>query len=81
MRERTDWHSIVAWDRLAETVERSVRKGARLYLEGRVEYRSWDDSVGRTRYVTEIIVQEMILLGDPSEDADVDSSDTEWLRA
>src|SRR5690625_799546 len=81
VRERTDWHRIVAWDRLAETVGRYVKKGDRLYLEGRLEYRSWDDSAGRRRYATEVIVQELILLGDPAGSADEHVPLTEWFRA
>lgn len=63
--ERTDWHRVVAWDRLAEVVERFLKRGDRVYVEGRIEYRSWEDSSGRTRYATEIIAQELILLGEP----------------
>lgn len=65
-REHTDWHRIVAWDRLAETVERFVKKGDRLFLEGRIEYRDWEDSAGRTRHATEIIAQDLVLLGAPA---------------
>lgn len=61
--EKTEWHRIVAWDRLAEDVERFVRKGDRVYAEGRLEYRSWQDASGRTRYATEIVAQELIPLG------------------
>jgi len=61
--EKTEWHRIVAWDRLAEVVERFVRKGERLYVEGRIEYRSWEDAAGQTRYATEIIAQDLMLLG------------------
>jgi len=65
--EKTEWHRVVAWDRLAEDVERFVRKGDRVYAEGRLEYRSWQDASGRTRYATEIIAQELIPLGSPAE--------------
>ncbi len=60
--ERTDWHRVVAWDALAQAVERSVRKGDRVYVEGSLEYRSWQDSAGRTRSVTEINALEVIPL-------------------
>lgn len=65
--EKTEWHRVVAWDRLAEDVERFVRKGDRVYAEGRLEYRSWEDSSGRTRYATEIVAQELIPLGGSAE--------------
>jgi len=61
--ERTDWHRIVAWDRLAEITERFVRKGERIFVEGRLEYRSWQDPSGQTRYATELVAQDLILLG------------------
>jgi single-strand DNA-binding protein len=60
--EKTEWHRVVAWDRLAEDVERFVRKGDRVYAEGRLEYRTWEDASGRTRYATEIVAQELIPL-------------------
>jgi single-strand DNA-binding protein len=52
----------VAWDALAQEVERSVRKGDRVYVEGSLEYRSWQDAAGRARFVTEINAQEVIPL-------------------
>jgi single-strand DNA-binding protein len=63
--EKTEWHRVVAWDRLADLVGRVVRKGDRLYVEGRVEYRSWPDASGRTRHATEIIVEDLIPLDAP----------------
>ncbi|MBI4408320.1 MAG: single-stranded DNA-binding protein [Gemmatimonadetes bacterium] len=60
--EKTEWHRVVAWDRLADIVERFVKKGERIFVEGRIEYRSWEDQSGQTRYATEIIAQELILL-------------------
>jgi len=65
--EKTEWHRVVAWDRLAEVVERFVRKGDRVYAEGRLEYRSWQDASGRTRYATEIVAEELIPLGGSAE--------------
>jgi single-strand DNA-binding protein len=65
--EKTEWHRCVLWNvrgsGLADVVERYVRKGDRLYVEGRVEYRQWQDREGQTRYTTEINVREMIMLG------------------
>ena len=62
MQERTDWHNIVAWDRLAEICGQYVKKGKRIYVEGRIQTRSYDDKDGVKKYVTEIIASDMILL-------------------
>lgn len=67
--EKTEWHRCVLWNArgsgggLADVVERYVRKGDRLYIEGAIEYRQWQDREGQTRYTTEIKVREMIMLG------------------
>ena len=65
--ERTEWHRIVAWDRLAEICERYLKKGDRVYVEGRIEYRQWEGKDGQTRYTTEIRAREMIMLGGRGE--------------
>jgi single-strand DNA-binding protein len=62
---QTDWHRVVAWDRVAELVERSsARKGDRVFVEGPLEYRTWQDAAGRTRQVTEINAHEVIVLSE-----------------
>lgn len=67
--EKTEWHRIVAWgytpdkDGLAGVAERFLKKGDRVYVEGQIEYRQYDDKEGVTRYVTEIRADEMIMLG------------------
>jgi single-strand DNA-binding protein len=61
--EKTEWHRVVAWDRLAEICERYLKKGDRVYVEGRIEYRQWEGQDGQTRYTTEIRAREMIMLG------------------
>lgn len=66
--EKTEWHRCVVWNTrasgsgLADVIERYVKKGDRLYLEGRIEYRQWQDKEGQTRYSTEINVREMVML-------------------
>lgn len=62
--ERTEWHRCIAWQGLSDIVERYVIKGQRLYVEGTVEYRAWQDKEGQTRYSTEINVKELIMLTD-----------------
>ncbi|MBK8004844.1 MAG: single-stranded DNA-binding protein [Gemmatimonadetes bacterium] len=67
--EKTEWHRVVAWNNargagtgLADVVEKYCKKGDKLYVEGRIEYRSWQDKEGQTRYTTEIIANEIIML-------------------
>ena len=62
-RENTEWHNIVAWGQPADIVERFVKKGTQLYIEGRLRTRSWTDKTGGTRYTTEINVDNLQLLG------------------
>lgn len=59
----TEWHNIVIWRGLAKVVEQYVKKGDRLYLEGRIRTRSWDDKDGNKRYTTEIYADNMEMLG------------------
>jgi single-strand DNA-binding protein len=61
--ERTQWHNIVAWRKLAEICGEYLKKGSQLYLEGRIQYRNYDDKNGVKRYVTEIVMDEMVMLG------------------
>ncbi len=61
--EKTEWHRIVVWGRLVDIVERYVKKGDRLYVEGEIQYRQYEDKEGVTKYTTEINLREMIMLG------------------
>lgn len=68
--EKTEWHKCVAWNpkgergmRLADLVEKYVKKGDKLFVEGEIQYRQYEDKDKQTRYVTEINVREVILLG------------------
>lgn len=63
MREQTEWHNIVCWRNLAEIAEKYVKKGTQLFIEGRIRTRSYNDKDGNTRYVTEILADNMQLLG------------------
>ena len=62
-RENTEWHNIVAWRNTADVVEKYVRKGTQVYIEGRIRTRSWDDQTGNKRYTTEIMADTLQLLG------------------
>lgn len=69
--EKTEWHRLVIWNRgakggLADVVEKYVKKGDKLYIEGEISYRQWQDKDGQTRYTTEITVNELTLLGNNS---------------
>jgi single-strand DNA-binding protein len=61
--EKTEWHRLTFWDRMAELVEQYVHKGDRLYIEGRLEYSQSQDDHGNVRYFTDIVVREMVMLG------------------
>jgi single-strand DNA-binding protein len=66
--ERTEWHNIVAWQRLAEIVGEYVKKGSKVYIEGRLQTSSWDDKeTGQKKYKTEIIANELVLLSGRGE--------------
>ena len=76
--EKTEWHRCVVWNtkssQLADIVERYVKKGDKLYVEGRIEYRQWQDKEGQTRYSTEINVRELIMLGGGAVVAEAETS-------
>ncbi|MDR1039476.1 MAG: single-stranded DNA-binding protein [Deltaproteobacteria bacterium] len=63
--ERTEWHRIVMFDRLAETANQYLRKGDQVYLEGKIQTRSWNDKAGARHYQTEIVAGFMQMLGGP----------------
>lgn len=65
--ERTEWHRIVAWGRLAEICNQYLRKGSKVYIEGRLQTRSWEGQDGQKRYTTEVVAAEMQML-DTRED-------------
>ena len=60
--ERTDWHRVVAWRRLAETASEYLKKGRRVYVEGRLQTRSYEDQNGVRRWVTEIVAEQIQFL-------------------
>ena len=64
---QTEWHNIVLWRGLAEVTEKYVKKGAQLYIEGKIRTRAWDDKDGNKRYTTEIVADTMQMLGKRSD--------------
>ncbi len=69
--EKTEWHRCVVWNTrqtgLADVVEKYLKKGDRVYVEGRIEYRTWQDREGQTRYTTEINVRDLVMLSGRSD--------------
>ena len=61
--EETQWHRVTAWGRTADLIEKYVTKGKEIAIEGKLTHRSYDDKNGEKRYVTEVIVNELLLLG------------------
>ncbi len=65
--QRTEWHRIVAWSKLAELVGQYLSKGRQIYVEGRLQTRSWDDKEGNKRYTTEVVASTIQFLGGASD--------------
>lgn len=62
MQEKTEWHRVVAWGRLAEICQQYLKKGSQVYIEGPIQTRSWEDKDGQKRYTTEIKALQMTML-------------------
>ncbi|HVB41034.1 MAG TPA: single-stranded DNA-binding protein [Terriglobales bacterium] len=61
--EKTEWHNIVLWAKMAETAAQYLTKGSSVYVEGRLQTRSWDDKEGKRHYMTEVVANEMVFTG------------------
>jgi single-strand DNA-binding protein len=61
--ERTEWHNVVFWGNIVDVIEKYLKKGNQIYIEGRITTRSYDDKDGQKKYITEIVGQNMTLLG------------------
>lgn len=78
--DRTEWHSILAWERLAEIIGEYVHKGTKLYVEGRLQTSSWEDrQSGEKKYRTEIVARDLVLLGS-REGAEPETADSNRER-
>jgi len=73
--ERTEWHRIVAWGKLAEICQQYLKKGKQVYIEGRLQTRAWEDQQGQKKYTTEIVASNMQMLGRAGDTMDVPSQD------
>ena len=60
---KTDWHNLVAWGKTCDIIEKYVTKGKEVAIEGKLTTRSWEDKDGMKRYITEVIVNELLMLG------------------
>jgi single-strand DNA-binding protein len=67
---RTEWHRIVAWARLAEICGEYLKKGKQVYIEGRLQTRTWEDQQGVKKYTTEVVAANMVMLGRAGETGD-----------
>ena len=61
--EQTEWHKVVAWGKTADIIEKYVTKGLQIAVEGKLTHRSYDDKNGEKRYITEVVANEVLLLG------------------
>lgn len=73
--EKTEWHRVVAFSKQAETCKDYLHKGSRIYLEGRLQTRSWDDANGQKHYMTEIVISNFLMLDGKPSDAPVRQKD------
>ena len=65
--ENTEWHRVVAWGKLAETCGQYLQKGKQVYIEGKIRTRQWQDQTGQKRYTTEIVANNLVMLGRAGE--------------
>jgi len=86
-KEQTEWHKIVVWRRLAEICGEYLKKGSKVYIEGKLQTRSWEDSDGVTKYATEVVAHTMQMLGGkpqqdqqprPKKDASAPQANVGW---
>ena len=71
--ESADWHRIVVWGKLGETCANHLSKGRQVYIEGRIQTRSWEDEKGQKRYTTEVIAHQVLFLGGAPKEASADA--------
>ncbi len=79
-RKETEWHKIIAWGKLAEICDQYLVKGKQVYIEGRIQTRKWEDRDGVTRYTTEIVADQMLMLGSKGDTYSEDKRTTEPAR-
>ena len=70
--ERTEWHRVIVWKKLAEITAEYLKKGSKVYFEGRLQTRSWEDKDGVKRYTTEVGADNMVMLGQKEQSVELD---------
>ena len=76
---QTEWHNIVLWRGLAEVAEKWLKKGSSVYIEGKIRTNKWEDKEGKTRYNTEILVDNMTMLGNKTNSDDSDKNNSKSI--
>jgi len=76
-KEQTEWHKIVAWKKTSEIAAQYLKKGDQVYIEGRLQTRSWDDKDGVKRYTTEVVAENLVLIGSKGNNSGSGSSISE----
>ena len=79
-KDRTEWHRIVAWSRLGEICGEYLAKGKQVYIEGRLQTREWQDKEGNRRWTTEVVAEQMQMLGSPGQAPSYDESPSDEDR-
>jgi single-strand DNA-binding protein len=80
--DRTEWHNVVLWQRLAEIAGEYLKKGSKVYIEGRLQTRSWDDkNTNQKKYMTEVVANDLVLLGGRGESGSAGADDSGGGRA
>ncbi|NMB70062.1 single-stranded DNA-binding protein [candidate division WWE3 bacterium] len=74
-KQAADFHNVVAWNKLAEICGQLLKKGTKVYVEGRLQTRTWQDPQGSKKYKTEIVIDDMIILSKIKQDGSVDDDD------
>lgn len=72
--EQTDWHNIVCWRGLAEVAEKILKKGTQVYIEGKLQSRSWEDKEGNKRYITEVVAENFTVLAGKNHQDDANAT-------
>ncbi len=77
--EQTEWHNVVCWRALAEIAEKILRKGTQLYVEGKLQTRSWEDKEGNKRYITEVVADNFTVLANKNRSDDASDREQDPL--
>lgn len=79
--EQTEWHNVVCWRTLAEIAEKILRKGTQIYIEGKLQTRSWEDKEGNKRYITEVVADNFTVLAGRARNEEQNNNDRDPLQS